>query len=41
MTVAARTSSGQVAYLAGGQQGTATLAIDTASLTPAYRYYDP
>lgn len=40
-TVAVRTSDGQVTYLAGNQQGTATLAINSTSLAAAYRYYDP
>jgi RHS repeat-associated protein len=30
-----------VTYLAGNQQGTATLAINSTSLAAAYRYYDP
>ncbi|HUN31222.1 MAG TPA: RHS repeat-associated core domain-containing protein [Trebonia sp.] len=41
VTIAARTSAGNVEYLAGNQQGTATLAIDSTSLTPTNRYYDP
>jgi len=40
-TVAARTSSGNVYYLAGDQQGTQTIAIDNSTLTATYRYYDP
>jgi RHS repeat-associated protein len=39
--IAARTSAGNVYYLGGDQEGTSTLAIDSASLAPAYRYYDP
>lgn len=41
VTIAARTSSGQVEYLYGNQQGTATLAIDSGTLAVARRYYDP
>lgn len=41
VTVAARTSGGQVEYLTGNQQGTATLAVDSATLAPTHRYYDP
>jgi RHS repeat-associated protein len=41
VTIAARTSAGAVSYLMGNQQGTASLAIDTASLAATYRYYDP
>jgi len=41
VTIAARTSGGAVDYLAGNQQGTATVAIDSSSLTATYRYYDP
>ncbi len=40
-TVAARTSNGDVQYLAGDQQGTDTLAIDYATLAVTRRYYDP
>ncbi|MGH3403727.1 MAG: RHS repeat-associated core domain-containing protein [Streptosporangiaceae bacterium] len=41
ITAAARTSAGQVEYLTGNQQGTATLAVDSATLTATHRYYDP
>jgi RHS repeat-associated protein len=41
VTVAVRTSSGHVYYLAGNSQGTASLAIDSASLNVTRRYYDP
>ncbi|MCW2943016.1 MAG: hypothetical protein JWN00_6001, partial [Actinomycetia bacterium] len=41
VTIAARTSAGNVDYLAGNQQGTATVAIDSGSLAVTYRYYDP
>jgi RHS repeat-associated protein len=48
VTVAARTSTysnggytNDVQYLISDQQGTATLAIDYATLDPTYRYYDP
>jgi RHS repeat-associated protein len=34
-------SNGTVNYLSGDTQGTATIAVDGSSLTPAYRYYDP
>ena len=40
-TVAARTSAGQVAYLAGDQEGTQTLAIDSTTLAVTERFYDP
>jgi RHS repeat-associated protein len=40
-TVAVRTSDGQVTYLAGNQQGTATLAVNAASLAATRRYFDP
>jgi RHS repeat-associated protein len=39
--VAARTSAGQVDYLTGNQQGTDTLAINSATLAVTRRYYDP
>lgn len=39
--VAARTSVGQVQYLAGDTQGTQTTAIDSATLNVTRRYYDP
>jgi RHS repeat-associated protein len=41
VTVAARTSAGDVQYLTGDQQGTATLAIDYGHLDLTRRYYDP
>ena len=41
VTVAARTPAGQVQYLTGNQQGTASLAIDSATLTPTRRYFTP
>ena len=41
VTIAARTSAGQVYYLDGNQQGTATLAINSSTLTGTNRYYDP
>jgi YD repeat-containing protein len=41
VTVASRTSSGDVSYLAGDQQGTAAVAIDASSLAVTRRYYDP
>jgi RHS repeat-associated protein len=41
VTVAARNSDGTVDYLAGDQQGTDTIAIDSQSLAVTRRYYDP
>jgi RHS repeat-associated protein len=41
ITVASRAGTGSVAYLAGDQQGTDTLAIDAATLGVTRRYYDP
>jgi RHS repeat-associated protein len=41
VTVAARTSAGDVQYLTGNQQGTDTLAIDYSTLNVTRRYYDP
>jgi RHS repeat-associated protein len=41
VTVAVRTSAGDVQYLTGNQQGTATTAIDYSSLAVTRRYYDP
>lgn len=41
VTVAARTTGGDVQYLTGDQQGTATLAIDAGTLNVTRRYYDP
>jgi RHS repeat-associated protein len=40
-TVATRTGASSVAYLAGDQQGTDSVAIDSATLNPTRRYYDP
>jgi YD repeat-containing protein len=39
--IAARTSAGDVSYLLGDQEGTSTLAIDSSTLDPTRRYYDP
>jgi RHS repeat-associated protein len=39
--VAARTGTGALAYLAGDQQGTEEVAIDSAALAVTRRYYDP
>jgi RHS repeat-associated protein len=41
VTVAARTSSGTVDYLAGNQQNTYTVAINASTLAVTRRYYDP
>jgi RHS repeat-associated protein len=41
ITLAARTSSGQVQYLFGDLQGTASLAVDSGDLDLTRRYYDP
>jgi RHS repeat-associated protein len=41
VTVVSRTSSGDVSYLAGDQQGTASVAIDASSLAVTRRYFDP
>jgi hypothetical protein len=41
VTLAARTSAGSVSFLTGDQQGTAAMAIDSATLTVTRRYYDP
>jgi RHS repeat-associated protein len=41
LTVAARTSSGQVDYVTGDQQGTDDLAINSSTLAVTRRYYDP
>jgi RHS repeat-associated protein len=41
VTVAARTSAGDVQYLAGDQQGTSDIAIDSSTLAVTRRYYDP
>jgi RHS repeat-associated protein len=41
VTVAARTSAGDVQYLTGNEQGTDTLAIDYSTLNVTRRYYDP
>jgi RHS repeat-associated protein len=40
-TVAARTGASTVAYLAGDQQGTSSVAISSANLAVTHRYYDP
>jgi RHS repeat-associated protein len=40
-TMAARTSAGSVQYLVGDQQGTSSVAIDSATLAVTRRYYDP
>jgi RHS repeat-associated protein len=40
-TVATRTGASSVAYLAGDQQGTDSVAIDAQTLNVAHRYYDP
>ena len=39
--VAARTGAASVAYLAGNQQATSSVAIDSATLDITRRYYDP
>jgi len=41
VTVAARTSAGQVEYLIGDRQGTSQVAIDSQTLAVSRRYYDP
>ena len=41
VTIAARTSAGEVDYLGGDQDGTSTLAINSSTLAPTYRYCDP
>ena len=41
ITVAARTGASSLAYLAGDQEGTDTVAIDSATLAVTRRYYDP
>jgi hypothetical protein len=41
VTVATRTSAGDVQYLTGDQQGTATLAVDSSNLAVSERFYDP
>jgi RHS repeat-associated protein len=41
LTIAARTSAGQVQYLFGDRQGTANLAIDASSLAVTRRWYNP
>jgi RHS repeat-associated protein len=40
-TVAARTGASSLAYLAGDQEGTDSVAIDSATLAVTRRYYDP
>jgi RHS repeat-associated protein len=39
--VAARTGAAALAYLAGDQQGTSSVAIDSGTLAVTHRYYDP
>jgi RHS repeat-associated protein len=39
--VAARTGTGKLAYLAGDQQGTEVVAIDSGTLAVTRRYFDP
>jgi YD repeat-containing protein len=41
VTVATRTSAGDVQYLTGDQQGTETLAVDSSNLAVSERFYDP
>jgi RHS repeat-associated protein len=41
VTVAARTSAGQMYYLVGDQQGTDSMAINSATLAVTQRWYDP
>lgn len=41
VTIAARTSAGDVQYLFGDQQGTASLAIDAGTLAVTRRWFDP
>jgi RHS repeat-associated protein len=41
VTIAARTSSGQISYLAGDQQGTQTLAVNATTSAVTQRFYDP
>jgi RHS repeat-associated protein len=40
-TIATRTGASSLAYLAGDQHGTSTVAIDSATLNVTRRYYDP
>ena len=40
-TIATRTGASNVAYLAGDQQGTASVAIDATTLNVTRRWYDP
>jgi RHS repeat-associated protein len=40
-TVAARTGASTLAYLAGDQQGTSSVAVSSATLAVTHRYYDP
>ena len=40
-TIAARTGASTLAYLAGDQQGTDSVAIDSGTLSVTRRYYDP
>jgi RHS repeat-associated protein len=41
VTIAARSSSGDVQYLIGNQQGTDSVEIDAADLAVTYRYFNP
>jgi hypothetical protein len=41
LTVTARSSSGQISYLAGDQHGTQTLAVNANTSAVTGRYYDP
>jgi RHS repeat-associated protein len=41
VTIAARSSSGDVQYLIGNQQGTDSVAIDASDLAVTQRYYNP
>jgi RHS repeat-associated protein len=41
VTVAARTGASSLAYLTGDQEGTDTVAVDSATLAVTRRYYDP
>lgn len=40
-TVAARTGASTLAYLAGDQQGTSSVAVSSSNLAVTHRYYDP
>jgi len=41
VAVAARTGASTLAYLAGDQQGTSSVAVDSGTLAVTHRYYDP